>query len=139
MGKKSQFLTKEQIADANVLKEVEFEVPEWGGSVLLRELSGLDRDRFEGIATDPITGIVDQEKLQELQARLVQLSIIDPGTGRRMFESEKDFIQFVGRFTRDSLVSIAKRCIELNGMDDATRDAEIKKSPAESGNVSSTT
>jgi len=40
-------LTREQILEADDLKSEEIPVPEWGGSVLVRPMSGSERDAFE--------------------------------------------------------------------------------------------
>lgn len=41
-------LTREQILGAMDLQIESLHVPEWGGTVYIRNLSGRDRDRFEG-------------------------------------------------------------------------------------------
>ena len=139
MSEQPNFLSKEEIANSNELKEVVVEVPEWGGHILIRELSGLERDHYESGAIDLTTGQADQEKMREMKARLVWLSIIDPKTKRRMFDSEKDFIQYVARFKANALGRIAGKCFVLNGLDQRYKEIAAKKSAAESGNDSKQT
>ena len=40
-------LSRDQILEADDLKTEEIEVPEWNGSVVVRELRGRERDAFE--------------------------------------------------------------------------------------------
>ena len=76
-------LTKQQIVDANDLETVEVEVPQWGGSVLVRGLTAKQRGQL-------ITTLVDQRaggrtlRLQDIQIRLCGMSIVDE-SGKRFF------------------------------------------------------
>jgi len=45
-------LNKEQILRADDLKTEEVDVPEWGGSVRVRVLTGTERDAFESSIYD---------------------------------------------------------------------------------------
>ena len=40
-------LTRDQILQANDLVTETVEVPEWGGSVFVKSLTGVERDQFE--------------------------------------------------------------------------------------------
>ena len=40
-------LTREQVIEANDAETVEIEVPEWGGSILLRSMTGKQRNDYE--------------------------------------------------------------------------------------------
>ena len=72
-------LTKEQILNADDLKRKEVDVPEWGGTVLLRELTGRERDSFEEGSLDRKTRDI---KMTNMRARLVAMSAIDDVTNR---------------------------------------------------------
>ena len=74
-------LTKEQILNADDLKRKEVDVPEWGGTVLLRELTGRERDSFEEGSLDRKTRDI---KMTNMRARLVAMSAIDD-LGERLF------------------------------------------------------
>ena len=74
-------LTKEQILNADDLKRKEVEVPEWHGTVLIRELTGRERDAFEEGSLDKKTRDI---KMTNLRARLVSMSAIDEN-GERLF------------------------------------------------------
>lgn len=72
-------LTKDQILAArNTRKTAIVDTPEWGGSVLIIELSGKERDAFEA---DMIQlGVNGQQKinLRNIRAKLVARCAVDP-------------------------------------------------------------
>lgn len=75
-------LNKEQILEASDLKSVSIEVPEWGGSVLVRTMTGADRDAFEAsmvIVNPDGTRIPD---MRNLRAKLVALTMVDEANNR---------------------------------------------------------
>ena len=74
-------LTKAQILEARDLEDETVEVPEWGGSVKIRSMSGADRDKFEA----SLTGTAGKRDLTNIRARLVALTLVDE-TGELMFE-----------------------------------------------------
>jgi hypothetical protein len=76
-------LTKQQIIDADDLETVEVEVPEWGGSVLVRPLTAKQRGQFTATLVDQRQG-GRTLRLQDIQIRLCGLSIVDQD-GKRMF------------------------------------------------------
>ena len=76
-------LSREQILDADDLRTQEVDVPEWGGTVILRELRGRERDAFE-------EGSLDKQRnvsMTNMRARLVALSAIDE-EGERLFTAK---------------------------------------------------
>jgi len=60
-------LTKADIQSANDYRQVEVSVPEWGGSLYVRTLSGHERDAFEAAQVDA----KGEAKLQDIRARFV--------------------------------------------------------------------
>ena len=77
-------LTKQQIVDADDLGLVEVEVPEWGGSVLVKPLTAKQRGQFTSALVEQRQGGRQTLRLQEIQTRLCGLSIVDE-SGKRMF------------------------------------------------------
>jgi hypothetical protein len=77
-------LTKEQILGADDRRTADVEVPEWGGTVRVRALSGAERDSYEvalaGIRPDGTS----RPNLVNVRARLVALSVVDED-GKRLF------------------------------------------------------
>lgn len=120
-------LNKKAFKDAfqglKALKTLEVDAPGIG-KVMLRELSGLALDRFQAKAIDPETREVDISLLAERKARLAQESIIDPDTGKVMFDSEKDFIETISVLPAKALEEIARAAMELNGLAGGNEEAE---------------
>jgi hypothetical protein len=80
-------LSREQIIGADDRKTEDVAVPEWGGSVRVRALSGAERDAYEaGIVTLRGDGS-KTVNLKNLRGRLVSLACVDED-GNRLFTDE---------------------------------------------------
>lgn len=107
-------LTKEQILAASDLETEEVEVPQWGGSVLVRSLTARERGQL-------ISSIVDQRaggrtlKLTEVQVRTCAMAIVD-AQGNRMFE-EADIAK-LSRKSAGALQVIFEVAQRLSGLSD---------------------
>jgi hypothetical protein len=112
-------LTREEILAAGPrLATEEVPVPEWGGAVLVRELTGAERDEFEESCYVG-RGKNRQENFRNLRARLVALSVVDDA-GRRLFSPEDlAMLSTCGAAALDRLFGAAQR---LSGL--TTRDVE---------------
>ncbi len=73
-------LNKAAILAANDVKTEKVEVPEWGGDVYVRTLSGTDRDAFEDAYS--------REKMKNFRARFLVLTLCDD-KGARLFADEE--------------------------------------------------
>ena len=75
-------LTREQILNADDIKTEIIEVPEWGGSVTIKMMTGKERDAFEA----SIMGAKGKNiTLENIRAKLVAKTVIDPETKELMF------------------------------------------------------
>ena len=92
MGK---ILGKNDILQANDIKTKEVEVPEWGGSVLVRGMTGQERDDFESSIVSR-EGKQTKMEMKDIRAKLVTKCIVGED-GKRLFD-EKD----VAALTRKS-------------------------------------
>lgn len=102
-------LNKQAILAAQDLKTEDVAVPEWGGSVRVRTLTGAERDAFE-------SGLVEkdgQRNFANMRARLLALAIVDEN-GVRVFD-EGDALLLGGKSASalERLFSVAQR---LNGI-----------------------
>lgn len=70
-------LTKDAILGSNDRKTEEITVPEWGGSVLIKTMSGAERDSFE-------MAITSGTSKSNIRARFAAAVIVDE-KGKRMF------------------------------------------------------
>jgi len=79
-----KILGKSSILDADDLPTEAVEVEEWGGWLLIRTLTGLERDRFEA---DLLTGKNGRTvNLENLRAKLIVATAIDED-GKPLFQS----------------------------------------------------
>jgi len=109
-----KFLSMEDILDAKDVETRDVEVPEWGGVVRIRVLSGAERDEFE-----QSTVFVDKKgnskpNLANLRARLVAKCAINED-GTKLFQSETA-VRALGTKSAAALERLFKACQELNAM-----------------------
>lgn len=77
-------LTKDQILGIKDLQIEQVEVPEWGGYVFVRGMTGAERDSFEASVVD-IRGSSQKINMLNVRAKLVSLTVCDEN-GERIFE-----------------------------------------------------
>jgi hypothetical protein len=108
-------LTRDAILSAEDLKSERVEVPEWGGEVIVRCMTGEERDEFE---TSVLNGSGDEIKVDpsNLRAKLVSLSCIDED-GKRLFTA-KDVAK-LGNKSAGALDRVAQVAQRLSRVSDA--------------------
>ena len=106
-------LSKDDIFAVNDRKTEEVNVPEWGGSVLVRTLSGRERDEFEASTVKTNKGKQEQN-YDNFRARFVALCVVDE-SGKRLFTSRAE-IQMLGNKSVAALQRVFNKAQELNGM-----------------------
>lgn len=124
---KKTYLNRQQIHDADDIEIREVDVPEWGGVVCVKGITGTERDEFEGsIVEDVQQGKKTVVKVvhKEMRAKLVVKSVVHgPGTpeaGQRMFdETDIGWISSKSAAALDRVFSAAQ---ELAGISE--RDVE---------------
>lgn len=115
------YLSSDQILAVNDLEQRDVEVPEWGGTVLVRALSGLERDAYEQSLT-MIRGKEHIPNLTNARAKLCGRAIINED-GTRAFTDQQ--LNALGEKSAAALTRIFEVVAELSGMtDDAVEDAE---------------
>lgn len=111
-----RILTKEAILAADDLPRELVNVPEWGGDVFVRTMTGTDRDAFEA-------SLIGKEgRMENVRARLVSLTLCNEA-GERMFGDAE--IAALGKKSAralDRVFSVAQR---LNGI--GTEQVEAAK------------
>lgn len=117
-------LTREQILEKDDLKRELVAVPEWGGEVLVRELTGRERDQYE-------SGIISMKgrkvdlNLQNARAKLVAMAAINED-GTTIFRP-KDVME-LGKKSSSALERVAEviqRLSKLKVGDDKTAVANF--------------
>lgn len=122
MSEKVVLLSKDQILSAQDLDKELVHVPEWGGHIYVRALTGAERDAFEAslISERSVQRGRRQETIrssnfQNLRARLCALTICDEN-GERLF-SDSD-VKELGRKSATALTRVFEVAQRLSGLSD---------------------
>lgn len=118
-------LTRAQIEQAPDVQTETVPVPEWGGDVLVRTLTGTERDAFE--ASLAANGGDRAMNLYNFRARLAALCLVDEA-GKRLF-TDAD-VALLGRKSARALDRVIKKARELNALDAAAIEGLEKNSVA---------
>lgn len=105
-------LTREQILQSDDRPVERINVPEWGGEVCVRAMSGADRDAFESALI-----VNGRQTLVNVRARAAALCICDQD-GQRLF-SEED-VQALGQRSGaalDRIFQVVQRMNHLSAQD----------------------
>ncbi len=124
---KLRILGKDDIVKADDLQTSEVEVPEWGGTVLVRGLSGVERDAFE---SSMIKGTGKNQKVdtQNIRAKLCSLAIVDE-QGKRIFDT-MEAIEALGKKSASALTRVYDMASKLSGL----REEDVEELVKNSGN-----
>lgn len=100
------YLSKTDILAIADLKNVDVEVPEWGGVLRLQSLNAARRERWETVLTNPDSDLV--------RATLVALSVVDEN-GALIFN--KDDIQALAEKSYAAMNRVYEAAVKLNTLD----------------------
>jgi len=111
-------LDRKTILEAKDLITKTVNVPEWGGDVKIRSMTGTERDAFEASLFEG-KGDNRQTNMKNLRAKLLAKCLVDQD-GKNLF-SEKDITDLGGKSAKalDRLYAVAR---DLNGI--GTEDEE---------------
>lgn len=112
-------LNKEAIAAAQDLTSEVVSVPEWGGEVRVRVMSGTDRDSLSASMRDG-AGNVD---LMKYRARLLVRCIVDDGGTPLFTDADLDMLNAKSSLALDRVFAVADR---INGVKPDAVDAAEK-------------
>lgn len=114
-----KFLDKDEILSHTKLRTEPVEVPEWGGWVNVRELTGEERDAYEaGMMKAKRTGRKFEmtPELRNVKARLAVLVIVDETGKKRVFSDGET--NKVGKLSSQALTRICDVAERLSGLSD---------------------
>lgn len=119
----SKFLSRDDILSA-AIKTDEVDVPEWGGKVLVRELTSHEATELGfGMVTDE--GGIDRSKVPDMMAKAVVLAVVDEN-GDRLFS--EDDIELLRQKSFGPIQRIAKTIFDLSTMS-KTKEGDDSKNP----------
>lgn len=132
----TQTLTKAEIQSASDIKTELVDVPEWGGAVAVRELTGTERDAFEASLVRTLPDGRREADLSNMRAKLCAHCIVDGITGDRLFGDDE--IASLGNKSAAALDRVFKAAQRINGMGaEAVEKAEKNSEAALSGSSTS--
>ena len=123
MAKKT-YLDRQAIFDAQDLSVEDVDVPEWGGTVRVRTLTGAERDAFEATIMER-KGDTYEANMENMRAKLAAFSIVDEA-GERIF-SEQD-IQELSKKSASALQRVFNVASRLSGISPEDVEELAKKS-----------
>jgi hypothetical protein len=126
------FLTREAILAADDTAFEIVELPEWGGRLRVKGLSGKERDRFEASITET-RGKSKELNLRNVRAKLVALTAVD-ASGRRIFEDED--VARLGEKSAAALSRVYDVAARLCGLTEADAEELAKNSESDQGDDS---
>jgi hypothetical protein len=116
-------LSRELILEASDLTQAQVDVPEWGGFVKLRMMTGLERSVFEqSMVTVKVDGTREQD-LTHVRVNLVALTAIDEA-GNLLFS--KDDVARLGTKSSKALNRVFEASTELNALGDTAVKNAVK-------------
>lgn len=117
----AKMLDRAAILGASDIQQETVEVPEWGGSVVVRGLSGKQRAGLEALLTSGRDGKATPKILQAFYGALIVESVVD-GDGKHLFEpADRDALT---EKSGAALQHIIKVAVRLSGLEEAAQDAE---------------
>lgn len=121
-------LSRDQIRNSQDIVVERVAVPEWGGAVMVRAMTGTERDAFEQSLVVG-HGRAQRVQLHNVRARLCSITIIDPATNRRMF-TDRD-VEWLGTKSSAALDRVYEVAARLSKITD--KDVEELVGNSESG------
>ena len=115
-------LTRDAILKIKDIKTEELFVPEWGDTVLVRGLTGNQRDRYEASIVE-MRGKTQVLRMEQMRARLCALCLVD-ANGRPLFDFEE--AEELGKKNAAALERICQVAQRLSGLTDGDVEALAK-------------
>jgi hypothetical protein len=114
----SKLLSRDEIRVVQDAVFEEVEVPEWGGTVRVKALSGAERDAFESSLTEQ-KGKKIRMKMQNVRARMARLTCVDEN-GKPVFQPSDE--HWLGEKSAAALDRVFDVAMKLAGMRDEDID-----------------
>jgi hypothetical protein len=127
------YLTRDQILKVDDIQFEDVQVPEWGGAVRVRGLTGAQRDELEASVVEQ-RGRKTRVNLQNLRAKLVAMAAVDE-QGKRVF-SDGD-VAALGQKSAAALQRVFDAAQRLSGLSDQDIE-ELTKNSASGQSAAST-
>jgi hypothetical protein len=127
------FLNKDQILAAKDGKYEDIDVPEWGGTVRIKCMTGSERDSYEASLYD-LKGTEVKLNREDMRAKLLARVIVNEH-GKRLFADGE--IKILGEKSAPVLEKLHQIAQRINAISNESVEAAVKNS--ESGGVAIST
>jgi hypothetical protein len=131
----SELLSFEDIVGADDIRYETVEVPEWGGAVRLRSITGAERDRYTNFVESLKDAKGNLKKHDGLITRLLQLCLVD-GKGDQLFSGAQ--VEKLKAKNGEVLERLATIASKLNGLSSEAIEEAKGNSPSEPSDESGT-
>jgi hypothetical protein len=109
-------LSRDLILDANDLGFEDLEVPEWGGTVRVRALTGAERDAYEASMSQQ-RGKNYVRNLANIRAKLVVRSVVDENGDRLFTDQDANALGTKSAAALDRIFEVAAKLSRLSEED----------------------
>ena len=120
------YLSRDAILKASALKTEAVPVPEWGGTVRVRELSGRERDEWEASLTVRRGGQMVQD-VANMRAKLVARSVVGED-GEPLFTQQD--VAALGELSAAALERVFDAASRLSALGEKAAEEAAGNSPA---------
>lgn len=131
----NNYLTKDAILKADDIQREEVHVPEWGGIVLVRGLSGKERDLLEASMIKG-KGKNASVNLENLRAKVVARSIVSEDNNRIFEDADIPALAQKSAAALNRVYEVAQRLsgISQEDVDELTKNSETAPSEGSGSN-----
>jgi hypothetical protein len=112
-----KLLTADQILAAEDIQSEIVRVPEWGGSVRVKGLSGTERDAFEASLLENVGTRKQKLSLVNVRAKLCALTIVDEKGTQLFKESQLGKLGGKSASALDRIYGVAQRLSKISDQD----------------------
>lgn len=107
------FLTRDEIMKHRDLPIVVVDVPEWGGTVKVKALTGRQRDAFEASIVEQRRGGKAVVQMDNIRAKFVALCVVDDNDQPLFYPSD---VELLGELSAAALERVFDAGRRLSGM-----------------------
>ncbi len=121
-----KILTRQDIIDAQDIETETVEVAEWGGAVIVRAMSGAERDRFQQSCMIVRADGKHEADMRNVQAKLVAMCAVDENGNLLFGPDEVEHLAAKSAVAIERVFDVAQR---LNGLAPGAVGEAVKNSP----------
>lgn len=115
-----KFLSREHILESSDIQVEEVEVPEWGGTVLVRELTTAEVENFS-LRTSTRQGQFDVSRMTGLRTEVVSWALVDEDGNQLL---QKDDAEELQKKSHRAIERIFNKVLELSGLQEPATNEE---------------